>query len=612
MKRLTASLAAAALFLAACGGDDNDADPPGEEAGAEEVTQGGTYTTIVTRLDATAPPNPFNPDTNSFLGFNSMKLAWTANHPTDPRHFYPGLAESWDWNDDFTELTVRLHPDATWSDGTPVSTDDVLVSSNIAYTRGSGAHILQPGAAGSLSEAEVVDEHTLVFTQDPTEPRGTFINGILDMIIVPAHIYGELLPDDFDQLLEQARSDGDDAEDAREQITNVSTTIIEFQPEEDVSAGPFVLERINPSEALLTRNEHFHNNDLVAPDNVVVRNYTGNEQIWDYLQAGDLDFAPFVATPTDIMTQIEAVDGNRAPRSYSPVVASMSFNQSYEPFDDVNVRRGIAYAIDYEQMVAIGSPTGGTAPLTTSGLHQEVLENWIGDTVNELEVYEQDLTKAAEELESAGLTQDSNDRWLLPNGDPFEVPIQVVDGFTDWVDAADNVATQLDEFGISATVELSPDSAVHQENMFNGEFPVQFWLIGLGPDPYNIFQRIYGQTSGWTVSQGSLSYAPPGEGTNWMGTPETLDVDGVGEINPGELAHEINTASPERVQEIMSILAKATNQHLPAIQMWDYINTQFDNTNRFMVEPNDDARRIGGATNPSGVWMAQGWVTVAQ
>lgn len=608
MRRVAVSLTAVALVLAACSNGDGSEGDGGD--GEEAVAQGGTFTTFISRLDATAPTNPYNPDGNSFLGFNSMRMAWTANHPTDPRHFYPGLAENWEWTDDFTELVVELNPEATWSDGEPVTTEDVVVSSNIAYTRGSGAHILQPGAAGTVSDAEVVDEHTIRFTQDPEEPTGTFINGILDMTIVPAHIYGELLPEDFPSVLETARGEDDDAEEAREQISEVGDQVIEFQPEEDISAGPFILERINPSEALLVRNEQFFDNDLVAPDNVVVRNYTGNEQIWDFLQAGDLDFGPFVATPTDVMEGIEAVDGNRADVSYSPVVASMAFNQSHEPFDDLNVRRGLAYAIDYEQMVEIGSPTGGTAPVTTSGIHGEVLDNWLGEAAGDLEVYDQDLDRAADEFEAAGMTQEDG-RWMLADGSPFEVPIQVVDGFTDWIDAADNVATQLQEFGVDADVHTSPDSAVHEEQMFNGEFPVQFWLVGLGPDPYNIFQRIYGQTSGWTVSGGQLQYAEPGEGTNWMGLEESLDVEDIGEVNPGELAHELNRANEERVAEIMEILARTTNEHLPAIQMWDYINTQFENTNRFLIETPEDSRRLGGVTNPSGVWMTQGWITLA-
>ncbi|NDL59626.1 ABC transporter substrate-binding protein [Phytoactinopolyspora mesophila] len=614
--RITATLAAFALALTACGGDDGD-DAPGaddngngaaEEGDEPEVQRGGAYTTIITGLHATAPPNPYNPDGNSFAGYNSVRLAWVKNHPTSPTEFYPGLASEWEVTDDNLELTVTLHPDATWSDGTPVTADDVVVSSNIAYTRGSGAFILDPGAAGAASDIEVIDDKTVQFTQDPENPTREFVNGIMNMIIVPAHIYGDLLPDDFDELLQAARGEDDAADDAREAISEAGEDVVSFAPEEDISAGPYVLERINPSEALLVRNEHFHNDHLVAPDQVIARNYDGNEQVWDYLQAGELDSSHFVAVPEDVVQQIEARPGNEASRTYSPVVAGLAFNQTYEPFDDINVRRALAYIIDREQMVAVSTPDGGTAATTTSGIHQEVVGEWIGDTVGDLDPYAVDLDRAAEELEAAGLSEE-NGRWVLPDGDPFSVPIQVPGGFSDWIAAGENIATQLNEFGIDSEIRTSPDFTVYQEEMTNGEYPVGFWLIGLGPSPYNIYQRLYGSSNGWEVLAGRLSYNEPGESGNWKGGPETYDVEGHGEVNPGELAHELRTADEERTHEIMTILAQTTNEHLPVIQMWDYVNTQFSNTDRFITDPPDDARRVTGVTSLAGIWIQQGWVT---
>ncbi|WP_158542838.1 ABC transporter substrate-binding protein [Phytoactinopolyspora halophila] len=613
--RITATLAAFALAITACGGDDDEPTSPddGDNGAAEEgeVNRGGVYTTIVTQLDATAPPNPFNPDTNSFLGYNAMRLAWVKNHPTDPSDFYPGLASEWEVSDDNLELTVTLHPEATWSDGTPVTSDDVVLSANIAYTRGSGAFILDPGAAGAASDVEVIDDKTLRFTQDPDNPTGEFVNGIMDMTIVPEHVYGDVLPADFEETLEAAQGEGEDAEEARDAVSEAGEEVASFDPGEDISAGPYVLERINPSEALLTRNEHFHNDHLVAPDQVIVRNYDGNEQVWDYLQAGELDSSHFVAVPEDVVQQIEAVPGNEISRTYSPVVAGLAFNQSYEPFDDVHVRRALAYAIDREQMVSVSTPDGGDAATTTSGIHQEVVDEWIGDAVGELDPYEHDLDAAEEELEAAGMTKEDG-RWLLPDGEPFEVPIQVVSGFSDWIAAGENIATQLDEFGIESEILTSPDFTVYQEEMAAGDYPLGFWLIGLGPSPYNIFQRLYGQSNGWQVHAGQLSYSEPGEDGNWKGGPETIEVEGHGEINPGELTHELRTADEERTQEIMTILARATNETLPVIQLWDYINTQFSNTDRFITDPPDDARRVSGVTSLAGIWIQQGWVTAVE
>ncbi|WP_166348542.1 ABC transporter substrate-binding protein [Phytoactinopolyspora limicola] len=540
-----------------------------------------------------------------------MRLAWVKNHPTSPTEFYPGLASEWEVSDDNLELTVTIHPDATWSDGTPVTAEDVVVSSNIAYTRGSGAFILDPGAAGAASDIEVVDDKTIQFTQDPENPTREFVNGIMNMTIVPAHVYGDLLPADFEQTLEAARGDDDAADDAREAVAEAGEAVVGFAPEEDISAGPYVLERINPSEALLVRNEHFHNDHLVAPDQVIVRSYDGNEQVWDYLRAGELDSSHFVAVPADVVQQIEAVPGNEASRTYSPVVAGLAFNQSYEPFDDIHVRRALAFALDREQVVNIASPDGGVAATTTSGMHQEVLDAWVGGAAGDLEPFAYDLDRAAEELEAAGMTQEDG-RWIQANGEPFEVPIQVVSGFSDWIAAGENMATQLNEFGIDSEILTAPDFTVYQEEMAAGAYPVGFWLIGLGPSPYNIYQRLYGQSNGWQVLAGQLSYSEPGEDGNWKGGPETYEVEGHGTVNPGELAHELRTADEARTNEIMTILAQTTNEHLPVVQMWDYVNTQFSNNTRFITDPPDDARRVTGVTSLAGIWIQQGWVTAVE
>ena len=42
----------------------------------------------------------------------------------------PWLADSMEYNDDFTQLTIKLNPDAAWSDGTPLTSKDVLFTFN--------------------------------------------------------------------------------------------------------------------------------------------------------------------------------------------------------------------------------------------------------------------------------------------------------------------------------------------------------------------------------------------------------------------------------------------------------------------------------------------------
>lgn len=598
MRRLTALVSALALAatVAACGGSDDDGNA--NEGG------GGTFTTIIDNsIDATAPTNPFAVPTNSWNQYNAIQLGYAKNSLTDPRQFYPALAAEWEFPDDQSEVTIHLQPDAKWSDGEDVTADDVVLSYKIAFTRGAGAFILTPGAAGAVGEVEVIDDKTVKFTQDPAAPTNTFIRGIMELIVVPEHIWAETLPADFDATLEAAQGDGPDSEAAREAVGAVSEAVIAFAPEEDVSAGPFVFERATPSEVLLTKNENFFNADNVAPDNVVIKNYTGNEQVWDYLRSGEVDNAPFTAVPPDVMEQLRANGNLEIDASYSPVVAGLAFNQSHAPYNDLHVRKALAYLIDRDQVIEVATPEGGEAPATTSGIHSKAGQEWLDGGLDELEPYAHDLQKAEQELIAAGFTK-PGDEWLLPSGEPWHVTMQVVTGFSDWIAAGENIVAQLEEFGVSAETVTSADFTIYQEEMAAGAYDMGFWLLGITPSPYDVYQRIYGQTNGWTVLGNSVSYSPPGENGNWMGGPQAYQVGGES-VDPGELTLSLRTAAEGDIPGIIQQLATITNENLPVIQMWDYVNTQFFVTERWEGFPADDDEAL---RLRAGLWMQQGWI----
>jgi peptide/nickel transport system substrate-binding protein len=623
MRRLTALVAGLALAttVAACGGDDSDGDDGGghngtdgndsesddsDDASSGGVNQGGTFTYIAEQVEEAAPLNPFAAPTNSRTTINSLTLGYPKNSLTNPNDFYAGIADEWEIADDYSSVTVHIADDAKWSDGEDVTTEDVELSYKIAYTRGAGAFVLTPGAAGAVGEIEIIDEKTLTFTQAPENAVNTFPRGIMDVIVVPEHIWGDVLPADFDAKLEAAQAEGDAGDTAREDMAAIADQVAAFAPETDVSAGPFVFERASASDALFTKNEHFYGADNVAPDQLILKNYTGNQQIWDFVNAGETDATIFVATPPDIMSGFEANDNVGIHDAYSPVVAGWAFNQSRDPYGDLNVRKALAYLVDRDQAIQVGTPTAGSAPLATTGMHSEAFKEWLGDDVESLglDPYANDPAMAEQLLNDAGFTNDGG-TWKLPNGDDWTVTFQVVEGFSDWIAVAENIVTQLNEFGINAETQTSPDFTVYQEEMAAGEYDMGFWLLGLTPSPYDVFQRIYGQTNGWTVLGNSVSYSPPGENGNWMGGPETYDVDG-GSVNPGELTVGLRNGPLEELGEDVLTLAKATNQNLPIIQFWDYSNTWFYTNSNFEGFENvpQDAQRLR-----AGVWFMEGWIS---
>src|SRR5947209_4905109 len=86
------------------------------------------------KITAGAPMNPYNASGNFFLGYNTMQLGFDKQNPVDPTDFFPGLAKS--WASAPGKLTLELQPNAQWSDGTPVTAEDIRTSLAIALTQG--------------------------------------------------------------------------------------------------------------------------------------------------------------------------------------------------------------------------------------------------------------------------------------------------------------------------------------------------------------------------------------------------------------------------------------------------------------------------------------------
>lgn len=602
MKRSVCAIAAAlAITLAA--GATAGCSPSKPEANKS----GGTYTTIDGNhaIDPQAPINPYAGKGNAFSGYNAMPLAFAKNHLTDHNQHFPGIAESWTVSSDGAEVTIKLQPKAKWSDGTDLTAEDIKTSAAVAFAQGGSIFAITPGSAGALGEVTVVDNKTVKFTQAQGARNNTFLRSILAMWVLPKSVFGPQLPADFWDKVKAGAGTTDAAKAARDEISALGKKLITFGPAKDVSAGPFVLDSVNASEAILVKNPHFYGADKIGPEKVRLRNYTGNEQIWNYLTAGELDGSPFTATPSNVVEQILKVPGAGKITGLSQVSAALVFNQKYAPFDKVEVRQALAYLIDRSEVQKVGAPDGGKVAERTHGLIEEAAKSWIGDDeIAKLNPYNKDVAKAEALLTQAGLSK-KDGKWMLPSGQPFTFNLQVPNGFSDWVAAGKNIANQLTNAGIAVEATTSADYAVYQKEIAEGKYAAGFWLVALGPSTYNAYARFYGGANGWAAFGGKLTHNAPGVSGNWMGGAETANIPGVGTVNPGELTFQLSQLPVDQAKDTIVKLAKYTNDQLPGIQMWNYVNVQFINTTRYDNFPpnNCECLRL-----THGVWMQLGYI----
>ncbi|GAA2064552.1 hypothetical protein GCM10009839_90060 [Catenulispora yoronensis] len=608
-RTLVAGLAAAVALtaLTACSSSTKKTNDGG--SGAKK--DGGVYTSIDAnnQITAGAPMNPFNAAPNSFLGYNQMRLGFDKFNPSDPNDLFPGLAASWTASD--AGLTVQLQPNAKWSDGTPVTVADIKTSLAIAYTQGTAGPVAGAGSTIVLgTNFEVSDIKDLgggkiEIDQVPGAKNLYFQRLVLSATIVNDKVYSGLLPADIWTLIGAVQgSDQAAAKTASDKLTALGKTIAAFAPAKDVSAGPFVLTRVGPGEALLDRNQYFFAVDKIAPKQVILRHYTGNQQIWGFMTNGELDSSPYTSMPTNILDQILKAGYTRTDAP-SYVSASIAFNEKQAPYDKTPVRQALAHIIDRDAVTKVGEPVGGIPAPYTTGLIGSQTDAFLSDDQKAaLNAYKPDAAKAASLLQGAGFTKDGSGQWHLPDGSPWTITLQTVNGFSDWIAASTIVANELTAFGIKTTPAITADFATYQKEMAAGKYAVGWWLTALGPQTDKAYNRIYGTADGFSIVNGKAVHSDT-SAVNWQHTPATYTVNGQ-TIDPGQLTADLSVTPVADQKPIIAQLAAATNQELPMIQIWNYTKVGFYTEKHFTNFPKSGADAL--LLNQPGVWMMQGFV----
>jgi peptide/nickel transport system substrate-binding protein len=239
------------------------------------------------------------------------------------------LAESYEVSPDGLKLTFHLRKDAKFQDGTPVTAEDVKWSLDRAVTAPVlGKAQLLTGSLTSADQFKVIDPSTF----EVTLPKP-------DRLALPnlATIY----PIIFNSKVAKANATSDDP------------WAIGWLKEHAAGSGAYVIESFKPGEqVIMKRNEAWNRGTQEKSaffKRLIIQTVPEAATRANLLERGDADITVDLQA-----SDIQSLENKGTLKVISTpqynAVTFISMNNTIPPFDNINVRRAIAYALPYDDM----------------------------------------------------------------------------------------------------------------------------------------------------------------------------------------------------------------------------------------------------------------------
>lgn len=365
----------------------------------------------------------------------------------------PGLAESWDASEDGKTWTFTLHPDMKWSDGEPLTAEDVVYTYQLMLDD-QALQVSNGSEVDNLASIEATDDRTVVMQLE--NPQAA--NPGTGVPVVPKHIW-----------------------------ENIDDKAGYANDKDVVGSGPFVLASYDANQQIvLTANEHFWAGKPKM-DRIQFIYYTNADARIQALRSGDVDLVTSLSA-----TQFETLQGAEGITTQSGInrrYSSIAINPGYttrdgQPFGngsaalhEKEVRQAIRLGIDTETLrdkIFKGNAQPATAFIPSS------YPDWHLKEDNPV-IVGYDPEAAKQLLDGAGWVPGA-DGIREKDGQRLSIRLGVnADSATENA-MAEFIVEWLKEIGIEVQRDTS-DSDTLMSEMDKGNFDLAFSGWGLDPDP---------------------------------------------------------------------------------------------------------------------------------
>jgi peptide/nickel transport system substrate-binding protein len=373
-------------------------------------------------------PSTFNPVLNnvvtSFFDYTSEALIGI----NGKGEIEPALAESWQVAGNTITFTMR--PNLKWSDGAPITADDVEFSFNEVYLNpkipNNSQDSLKIGKEEKFPTIKKLDDRRIAMTTP--EPFAPALRSLGGQSILPAHKLRKIANTTEDYIERQETKDKQGKVTVKEVPKQRSKFMgvwgINTKPSELVSSGMYVLTSYTPGERLIfDRNPYYWRKDANGKQLPYL-----DRMIWQISESTDNTLMQFRSGNIDIygvgpeffsLLKKEETKGNFKIRDIGPSSGTtfLAFNQNkgsrdgkplIDPaksrwFNNVKFRQAVAYALDRPRMVnnlyrGLGVPQNSPLSVGTPYYLEKGLKS-----------YDYDLAKAKQLLQEAGFKYKGNE-----------------------------------------------------------------------------------------------------------------------------------------------------------------------------------------------------------
>jgi peptide/nickel transport system substrate-binding protein len=342
-----------------------------------------------------------------------------------------------------TTLTFTMRAGAKWSDGQPITAQDVvytfdLMKSHAALdSAGVWKHLKSVTAAG--------DTVTFAFTS----PDVPFAGTIAQTLIVPQHIWSKVA----------------------DPVTYANTA--------PVTSGPYTVGSFTPNQYTLKKNPDSWDAGQVQVDKLVFPALTGNATSQLELSRGDYDWATLFI-PDVQKTWVDKDPANNKYWFPAGGVISLYMNLTKAPFNSAAFRQGLSYGLDRAQ-IADKAENGYVQPAAQDGL-LPALSSWRDPSLPAQGQVAFDAAKAQSLFAQAGYHR-SGSKLVGPNGKQVSFSVNVPNGFSDWLQGAQVLQQQMASLGITLKIQ-TPEYAAYFADLQSGQFDTALGGFGGTGNPY--------------------------------------------------------------------------------------------------------------------------------